>query len=1773
VGARRVIREFYDNQLSLLTQALAVARVDAPVTTPATESQSAAPVAFTPSAGERPIASSQPQAFTASEAGQLVPSGPQAFTPGEAQPFTSSEFQPITPGDSHPFAPSESHPFTPSGVEGPPLSGEPASELPPPLNPVLPRPPPAPPRVLARKPRPPPPPPQPSAWDRLWKPIIAESLGWFIGAFLILAGTFAFVAGEWVSMSEVSRAATVFGVMVFWSLGFAGWARLLSRKEATRPASAVLWRISAAVAPLATVALGPIISSAVLLAWPLMLGQSVVAALLARKVALDTWAKTDASRGALEAGTLALASGFATFVLGAAPMLASSSAPWLELGPIALAMVAWRHGPADTGKLTRFSLGAMGYVLGLIAIRLHVAVLAAGFGEPWGIHAVALSAFGAAALELRQPTRRAADALRIIVVAVQGLVLLPAFVAPAPAFVLAALIATVTTARLAQRSGAVEAIAARWLVPAYAFGYVAFQRSYQLVPPIVLVWFQQLKNWLGYSTAPMPASYVSIYAALYVIGVGLFAGVALQRASSEGKKARASLLLTCTTWGSLFFAAVAMASLRTDVRPALVAVPLLFATTLGLGLWHRRLDLTRAAAALAVACGVILSAQWHQAWPVAVLALALALLSIVSEQKEREAFSAASMLLVALALGLSLIGPPALAQAVAIVVASAAALLVARNVDDPGLLSITCAAPLLLAVRFGSPLTLAVSGLLLVAALPGKGKASSRLGSLWLPSFVAALGAPLWHLSEHQTWPTFTLALGAATLIVGARRMRAADPSARALTIATEALGLLAVLGALVPYSKELAIYLPWHAQLAAAALALGCSVAAVRSGRSWQGVLLAAGAALLALGCAPDVEPWKQGLAIFSAVALLATPALLASITVPVAALAWMVVLGESPQWLVPLAVVLSLLALLEETDFTWSTLLNESLVAWAGTMSAAAALTLAILLKADPLPISVALLVLPLAWVRATRRGELLALGVALSGVIYLPGLTHPLLASLLLAPPGALFFARGVLGLTPVANALGVKAEPSRLLLLVSVLCAWLSVVVGLPVEVSALWAGALLLLGGDALAVNLVAAGLVAAAVPSLQLPGAGLLLVLAIALHHLPAATARVLGASRATYAVPAAALCAVAVAACACVITGGAAAQLVLGVALLVAAVLLGQWPLASLAVVLAGVDLHGSLRHEVLELTPWALGAALGAAALAIASRFEPVAERSKALWRLLGQEPQGQSSNAWWWGALGLLLASLVHGELPWLAVAGLLLLTPEPIEAAVALAVGSAAVLIIIPREQAAMALAGLGAALAWLGALNAGPALAPAGQRPVEGPRENPWIRRGPLADALPVARTWLHAGWVLALLALVIVGGDLHHAALPFVWGLGAFTAWAIALHAKPLEWAGWTATWLASHVLVAHLGLRYATGAPHELILPWLGLATALVALVALLLSGEDAAQRRWAGLALGWVGLAELFAAMSLLDTAHPREALVALAAGGLVLAGTIRRGVRFDDGKAAWLGQAVVVVTVLALRRLGAGVAPGVFEAWAAMTWGPVLWGLALFMGREERRDVAAALRGGAVIWPLVGLFAAPWDTPSQLVLLLLVQAGHYAWLAGSGMRRTGSGLSAIAFNGAMVAAFFATGWHGVQDLALPAGLSILALTWAFRDDLGRDAQVRLRAVAMTAVYAAAAWRPLTFTTTAGLIFCVLVCVTGVAAGAFLRIRSYVLLGTAFLVTSVVATLIRQGLAEPRLGAVLLAAVGLGIVAFMVVFTTRRAELQARMTSLQSMFSNWDR
>ncbi|MEW5743751.1 MAG: hypothetical protein AB1938_32865, partial [Myxococcota bacterium] len=191
--------------------------------------------------------------------------------------------------------------------------------------------------------------------------------------------------------------------------------------------------------------------------------------------------------------------------------------------------------------------------------------------------------------------------------------------------------------------------------------------------------------------------------------------------------------------------------------------------------------------------------------------------------------------------------------------------------------------------------------------------------------------------------------------------------------------------------------------------------------------------------------------------------------------------------------------------------------------------------------------------------------------------------------------------------------------------------------------------------------------------------------------------------------------------------------------------------------------------------------------------------------------------------------------------------------------------------------------------------------------------------------------------------------------------------------------------------------------------------------------------------------------------------------------------------------------------------------------------------------------------------------------LAPLLTVLAVHFTWLGRCGAHRLGPVLAALAFNAAVAVAFVGAGHTGLELLAIPAGLSLLALLRVFEGDLSEVTRARLRAVAMVAIYGATALRPLAFNATWGLLLCVATCLLGVAAGVVFRIRSYVLLGAVFLVTTVVATLVRYGIQEPRLGAIFLSALGLGVVAVMVVVTTRRAQVQAQVTAMQRMLSQW--
>jgi hypothetical protein len=185
----------------------------------------------------------------------------------------------------------------------------------------------------------------------------------------------------------------------------------------------------------------------------------------------------------------------------------------------------------------------------------------------------------------------------------------------------------------------------------------------------------------------------------------------------------------------------------------------------------------------------------------------------------------------------------------------------------------------------------------------------------------------------------------------------------------------------------------------------------------------------------------------------------------------------------------------------------------------------------------------------------------------------------------------------------------------------------------------------------------------------------------------------------------------------------------------------------------------------------------------------------------------------------------------------------------------------------------------------------------------------------------------------------------------------------------------------------------------------------------------------------------------------------------------------------------------------------------------------------------------------------------------------AAHFAALAAHPSRRSvASVASVVAFNAALLVVWLGTGAGEPQYYVIPAGLSLLVLLRAFRDSLSPEMGARLRTLAVTIIYVAGAWKPLMFSDAGGMVLCVLVCLVGVAAGIALRIRSYVYLGSAFLVTCIVANLVRFGMRDHRVGAAFLTLLGLLVVGFMVLLSAHRERLLKRYARVRSLLSTWE-
>lgn len=1651
---------------------------------------------------------------------------------------------------------------------------------------------------IARTPEPPPrPPPEPSRWQLTWKPLLHESLGWFLGAFLILSGALYLVADAWDGMTTGVRALTVFGMVDVWAIGFALWAAALSRKDTTRPASIVLRRIGALVAPLAVLALN--IESP--LSWLALVGGAGLAGRLAWSAAKDL----DEPDAPLLAASVALA----TFGLGLTPALPAAGG-WLTLVPAVLAGFAFRRGPRTTTARTAVTLLAFFLPVAALGARLLISVQHSGsaLAAVW----VATAGLASAALWLRDQKNR--GALTIVAMSVFFVAFAGSFFTIAPACVVIAVLGVWTTARLSKER-AVSTRNAWWLAGTYAFAYLAWQRVDQLVPALVWTWWDQLKLMLGYAAAPMPASYASVYQALFVAVGALVAGIKWHRSAKTGRSLWAHIWLRCSSVAGAAAGALAMVSVSSDARPALVALPLLLLPLLAVGFFTRRADAMAAGSVLSVFFAFALGLTFAPGWPAAVVAMGLALgahgLPVLRETRVlRRWLAGAALTSGAVAFGFAglSLGPVALFT---LVLGAVACVLAGRAIHRQVQMFAWFSA-LIPLTAIQSPAVVAL------AALAGAGLLFVR-GRRWRTTIPAvatmALFAPAWTLAHASQFDLKAVVTIAAAGLLAALPLRRAwwvaafaggtlgaflAPSFTLLLpagctwfISAVVLGLLsafvnkkvrgvleapALVALVVSIAPGLGFWPHWSntmSLLCAGVLTAIASLHAVSKGRTWQGSLLAALG--VAASLATLLTPGHAGVAI-AAVLLLATPALLAWLTVPAAALVLSLAWVSTPYALLGIATATAFLALLEENDWAWRNLLNQSKLTLAASLTSAVALMAALVLGAS-VPLSLAAALLPVVWARANRRAEPLALGVAFAAV------AGPWWLALVVALSSG-----RLLPLVSVRRRLGLptlEAGPERLvveqlaLFLVAASVACLAVAFE-PARAVA-WFAVLLLMGGVQPAVRLAVAVAIAVPFEPMRAPAVGVLMALGAAAHHAPAQLKRLLGVRSLQYVEPLALVLAIAGAASlavitplasvpvawvfglalvgllvgarlsrgtsrrafaagACVALGGVVAllapQWMLPVTVGVGAVLLGVAGLIPVAILAAGLDVHASLQRVEPMFAPQIFPVALLAAFAAMALRSTRASTYAAALWRWVGRESETALSGLFFWGAWGLGTLLLAHQDPRALWLAPLLLVTARRAEAVAGLLFASFAAAVLLPSHLAVplVGMASLG--FAW------------ASTRYTQ----------------VRVAKVWRHASWLLALLGMVLAGVHLESPLIPLAWSVGAATAWLLLRERPSAQGWAWAATGIAVHVVMAFVGVVLSTGAPKVLIFPWWAAASVSLAVLRQLRGGRNSVH------AFAWVALGELALGTTLLASAQPREAVLSVLVAGVLTFVAWRRTVEKDEAPSAWLGQCAVVAGALAARVLGVGAMPGLTEAWVLLGVSALFAGLSQFFAREGREEAAKSLRQGAMIWPLLGAVLVPWQTWSLGAAWLLGLCVLAAWIARAGSPRFGAIVSALSLNAAITLAALGSGFGELQLLLIPLGLTLLVLARVFDSELSAGAVVKLRAWGMGLMYVAVAWTPLTVTSVPALMVCVLVCLGGIALGTHWRIRSYVVLGTGVLVTTVLATLVRSGLSEPRLGALFLSLLGLGVVVVMVMISTRREELQARLSAMQRVMATWE-
>jgi hypothetical protein len=1670
-----------------------------------------------------------------------------------------------------------------------------------------------------------------STWKTVWRPFLYESIGWFLGAFLILAGTFYFVAESWSGMTSLVRALVVFGLSGLYSAAFAVGGRWLGKRRGMDGAGRALTLIGAAVAPLAALGLAPVYADSVVLFAALTVGWAVATATFAR------WpAEAIDPESALWTQLLA---GYATGVLALGPLVAHRFAFSADVVPVLLFVaLGWSRTRRHGGALV-FALCAPLYLFALAAIRIHLAADSApgvALYAPLG----ALWTFGV--LRLREGKDRVPTPFAISIVAIQLALCLGATFASNPSAAACFAILAVTAVSLAGSltlagpgatafAGAIPEAGAN--LGDAGLGTRAITGTAAPASPRWALWEYVAAGAGLLSILSVGAGRGSLVTALssaesangpwlpialllgYVLAVVALASRPVADALRQRVRFRAATGVLLGAGALSALSSISSSPGAASSERSLGGVAGRAVIGIGAGLFFEQAAWVSAGAAVLLGVPVVSLGLAVPALPTAVAGLFLAAVSAWRRPSIRRTPG-----WVATGLALLVVAWAAAAPHggwVALAVALSGATLTWVGVRSPtsfkrqahvalGGAAFVFAA--VIALPFPLWSVLALAAVVLAAA--------TWLDVLSGLAWVAVLLAPV-AVGVHADSADFqrfglvaSLALAALSYALLSRRWRLTRPFAAGFATAA----LLPSGGSLSSGFHALRDGLtPTLSLVAYACVSLSASLWTALRRRNATTATAAAcalffsGATLIwtASAVSTQLPPLLLWLAVVGALA--SCRALPAWLGLGWASLLALIAGDKSSVEVWAIATALTAAAQLDRWPRARQLLFGGSRVAY---VASGFALVACAVIAGEPSVLAlVAVCLYPLLWMRATRWSWLLA-APSLLGAQFAHAAVSPVPFAIALGV--TVLTTRGLWHSARVRGWLGVEAALPRVACWAALVGAavaggayGMDVGATLP-QVNA--AAALLLMARDPLERRLAVASALLVNVPALRAVGVVVLALLPIALRRAGPRGFTWMGASVRPSSAPALSVISLVLAGVA-MSSGHPLDAWVAGAAAILAGLVLHvPWLVLATAAAWLCAGTMAADRFELIVGWRWTAGLALVATAASLLSRVARVRSAAGQLARWIQPEPATDA---------GAPAAPVTKVSSPGVDAAEVAAadVAAASVDATGVAATGKRARVLTALRPRRTgprdwtLALE-LAALLCLVGALGL-----------PELPNHVPWLRVLPLGlcalvllSAAGGVTTWLFAGVLAATAGLLLPPGffvvglsisavacialsfvrtqpalldvaitfaalalfsppSLAHPSLPWKLGVALLVVWERARRDEAWRSSAWVGTLLIAHVALLHVGAVLSTGRPAQHVLPFAAAVSATCAVLALFLAGKKIR-----------AGLGESFAVLALIEAAggwwliSGREPLEGAVLGGALVALAVALAVfavREEDAKAAYLAEAALFIGYLGIRSLEMGGTFGKEDALVSIVGGALLGGLA---GWAHRRTssvevLAGPARLGAYLVPLAGLIALPWGDPLVAAALLVGNAAHFAVLArGEGERRFASVASVVAFNGALLLAWSADKGVSPELFLIPAGVSLLMLVRVFREDLTPEVEAKLRAVAVTGIYASAAFRPLMFPQTWAFLSCVVLCLLGVGVGIALRIRSYVYLGTAFLVTSVVANVVRFGVRDHRAGAAFLSVLGLLVVGSMILLSAKRAELLRRYEQVRERLAGWD-